>query len=108
MLHGPAASELLRVEGVMDGSFLMAVAYHTLGHPGLGPAARALYAADFLEPGRDIRNEWRGGLRSRMPHDAEAVVREILSARIVHLLDTGRPIRPETAAFWNQMARERT
>ncbi len=54
ILHGPAAAERLRVEGVADGELLLAVAYHTLGHPALGTLGRALYAADFLEPGRDL------------------------------------------------------
>ena len=55
MLHGPAAAELLRREGVEDQGLLLAVAYHTLGHPDLGRVGFALYAADYLEPGRRIR-----------------------------------------------------
>ncbi len=106
LLHGPAAAERLRLEGVEDGELLTAVAYHTLGHRRLGTLGRALYAADLLEPGRDLRNEWRDGLRSRMPSDLQAVVREILAARIAYVTDRGRPLRPETVGFWNSMARE--
>jgi HD superfamily phosphohydrolase YqeK len=103
VLHGPAAAERLRAEGVRDEPFLLALAYHTLGHPDLDRAGRALYAADFLEPGRRLRNEWRAGLRARMPDDPEGVLREIVRARMVHLLDEGRPVRPETLAFWNRL-----
>lgn len=102
-LHGPAAAERLRVDGVADGELLKAVAYHTLGHPDLGGLGRALYAADFLEPGRDLRNEWRAGLRDRLPADLDAVVREVLGARIVHLVEKGSALRPETVGFWNAL-----
>ena len=101
LLHGPAAAERLRVEGVKDGEFLNAVAFHTLGHPGLGLMGRSLYAADFLEPGRDLLNEWRAELRGRMPGELDGVVREVLGARIHHLVELGSPLRPETVAFWN-------
>ena len=106
VLHGPAAAERLRVEGVNDGEFLRAIAYHTLGHPGLDQLGVALYAADFLEPGRDLLNDWREDLRERMPGDLINVVREILAARLGHLLEAGRPVRSETMAFWNSLSHE--
>ena len=105
-LHGPAAAERLRGAGVMDGAFLRAVAYHTLGHPQLDDVGLALYAADFLEPGRNLRNAWRKELRERMPGETTDVVREILAARIEHLLKSRRPLRTETVAFWNVLAGE--
>ena len=103
ILHGPAAAERLRVDGVEDGELLRAVAYHTLGHPSLGTLGQALYAADFLEPGRDLLNEWRAELRARTPGELGAVVREILAARIVHLVQAGRRVRAETIGFWNAL-----
>ena len=106
VLHGPAAAAQLWGEGVRDAAVLNAVAWHTLGHPDLDGMGRAVYAADFLEPGRDLRNEWRATLRERFSTAADDVVREILGARIRHLLDGGRPVRRETVAFWNSMAQE--
>lgn len=107
ILHGPAAAERLRLDGVGDGALLLAVAYHTLGHADLGPEGRALYAADFLDPGRvGLRDDWRAGLRARMPGAVAEVVREILGARIRHLVEVGRPVRPETVGFWNSMVGE--
>jgi 2-amino-4-hydroxy-6-hydroxymethyldihydropteridine diphosphokinase len=103
ILHGPAAAERLRLDGVEDGTLLRAVAYHTLGHPALGPLGQALYVADFLEPGRDLRNAWRAELRARLPGDLGAVVREVLGARIVHLVERGSAIRAETTGFWNAL-----
>lgn len=104
VLHGPAAAERLRREGVRDGELLRAVAYHTLGHPKLGRLGRFLYVADFVEPGRDLLNEWRASLRARMPDGIIEVLRAVLGARIGHLVEEGRRLRPETIAFWNSLA----
>ncbi len=103
VLHGPAAAERLRREGLDDEAFLDALRWHTLGHPSLDRAGRALYAADFLEPGRSLRNAWRAKLRARLPHELEAVLTEVVGARLRHLLERARPIRPETLAFWNRL-----
>ena len=87
LLHGPAASERLRVDGVLDGELLRAVAFRTVGDPSFRTLGRALYAADFLEPGRSFLPEWRAELRSSMPHELDRVVLEIARARIGNLLD---------------------
>ncbi|HET8655536.1 MAG TPA: HD domain-containing protein [Longimicrobiaceae bacterium] len=104
LLHGPAAAERLR--GQASDRLLDAVRFHTLGHPRLDRLGRALYLADFLEPGRDFSPEWRAELRGRMPHDLDAVLREVVASRIRHLVDAGKPIRPETAAFWSSLVGE--
>jgi HD superfamily phosphohydrolase YqeK len=98
ILHGPAAAARLR--GGVDPRVQAAVRYHTVGHPGLGRLGRALYLADFLEPGRDFAEEWRASLRARMPDEMDEVLVEVLASRIRHLLEQRKPIRPETAAFW--------
>ena len=107
LLHGPAAAHMLRCDGVRDAEVLQAVAFHTLGHPELTMPGEALYAADFLEPGRDLRNDWRDDLRERMPQDHRSVVREICAARVAHLIEERRPVRRETVAFWNSLVEAR-
>ena len=104
LLHGPAVAELMRREGVDDCELLLACAYHTFGNPEFGRTGWALYVADFLEPGRDRANEWRAGLRARMPGEMADVIREVLGARIIYRLEEGRPVRQETIACWNLMA----
>lgn len=104
LLHGPAAAELLR--GELDEELCMAIRYHTTGHPELGRLGRALYLADFLEPGRDFEEEWRASLRARMPEGMPEVLREVIAARIEHLLELRKPIREETAAFWSRVVEE--
>jgi len=104
VLHGPGAARRLRDEGVEDEELLDAIAYHTLGSARFGTVGLALYSADFLEPGRWAREEWRAGLRRRAPRELEEVVKEILQARIGYLLERGRPLHPETLGFWNRMS----
>jgi len=105
LIHGPAVAARLRAEGVEDEGLLHAITYHTLGHPDFDTVGRLLYIADFLEPGRSFRPLWRAVLRSRMPHAADEVIREVAAARVRHLLERGMTIRPETLAFWNAITR---
>lgn len=107
VLHGPAVAYQLEQDGVGDESFRLAVAYHTLGHPDLDRLGRALFLADFLDPGRPFRARWREGLRRRMPDALEDVLCTVLPARICYLLERGMALRPETAAFWNRIVSER-
>jgi 2-amino-4-hydroxy-6-hydroxymethyldihydropteridine diphosphokinase len=104
VLHGPGAAARLRETGVADEEFLHAVTYHTLGSAGFGTLGMALFAADFLEPGRKLQFEWKETLRARASRDLDGVVREILLARIRYQVGKGRPLHPETVAFWNRMA----
>jgi len=104
LLHGPAAAARLRSEGFRDEGILNAITYHTVGHPDLDAAGRALYLADFLEPGRNFDPIGRAAWRARMPHDLDNVLREVLAARIQHMIASHRPMRSETLAFWNQVA----
>jgi HD superfamily phosphohydrolase YqeK len=101
ILHGPAAAARLGAE--VDEAVAMAISYHTLGHPALDRLGRALYLADFLEPGRDFLDEWRASLRARMPREIDAVLVEVVASRLCHLVDGRRPIREETAAFWSTL-----
>jgi len=105
-LHGPAAAARLASLGVTDAGLLRAIAYHTVGHPDLDRLGRALYLADYLEPGRAADAEMRAELRSRMPHEFDAVLREVIAHRIRHSLARHRAIRPETMSFWNAVVSE--
>ena len=106
LLHAPAAAERLRREGVDDVELLDAVAFHPLGDGGFGRLGRALYAADFLEPGRDFLAELREGLRARAPHELDEVTLEVARLRIAHIRETGRVLDPRTRAFWTSLGGE--
>lgn len=104
ILHGPGAAIRLAREGVEDQELLHAIRFHTLGSAGFKALGLALYAADFLEPGRKRRRAWRERLRRRAAGDLQGVVREILADRIHYLLKKGRPVHPKTMEFWNRFS----
>jgi len=101
VLHGPAVAERLRAEGVDDEPLLCAIAYHTLGHPALDRLGRALYLADFLEPGRGFEPLRRASLRARMPASMDAVLRSVVGARLRHVIRAGHAVSRESVDFWN-------
>ena len=101
LLHGPAAAE--RLAGEADPELLDAIRYHTLGSARFGRLGRALYLADFLEPGRRYEPEWTASLRARMPHEMEAVMREVVNARVRHVAESGSILHPETRALHEQV-----
>ena len=103
LIHGPAAAARLGEEGVDDQELLLALSWHSLGHPEMERLGRALYMADFLEPGRSFRREWRAGLRGKVPEQPRAVLREVVRNRVGWSMDQGHPLRPETVAFWNDL-----
>lgn len=107
VLHGPAAAHRLEQDSVGDPPLRLAIAYHTLGHPDLDRLGRALFLADFLDPGRAFRASWRAALRSRLPDALDDVLWTVLAARICYLTERGMALRPETTAFWNRIVTER-
>jgi len=106
ILHGPAAAA--RLSGHVGHSTLQAIRYHTIGHPALDTMGRAVYLADFLDPGREFLLDWRAELRDRMPKELDGVLEEVVATRIRHLLDRRKPLRPETAAFWSALVTARS
>jgi HD superfamily phosphohydrolase YqeK len=103
LLHGPAAAERLRADGVADEPLLLAISFHSIGHPDLDELGRALFIADYIEPGRRYDPAKLAVLRARMPASRTEVLLEVLQTRMARLLGDGRPIRSETAAFWNRL-----
>jgi HD superfamily phosphohydrolase YqeK len=96
LLHGPAAAE--RLNGDADEEIRDAVRYHTLGFAGFGLLGKALYLADFMEPGRTFDPAWTASLRARMPGEMDAVLREVVDARVRHVGEGGE-VHPVTLAF---------
>jgi len=108
VIHGPAAADRLRLAGVTDEPLLTAIAFHSLGSPDFDDIGKALYVADFLEPGRKIQPKWRARLRSEMPGGLNAVARTVVGKRIQFLVKKGRPVPLETLGLWNVLAKGRS
>ena len=101
MLHGPAAAARLAQEGESRQELLDAIRYHTVGSSAWGRLGRALYMADYLEPGRKFSRADRAYLASQVPHDFDATFRQVLRARLEWSLREGMRLFPEAVALWN-------
>ena len=103
VLHGPAAARRLESEGETRRDVLEAIRWHTLGNPDWGRTGRALYMADFLEPGRPFSRAERAFLARTLPRDFDGVFRQVVQLRLEWTLREGKPVFAETAALWNQL-----
>jgi len=101
VLHGPAAAQRLRADGEARRDVLDAVAWHTLGNPDWARTGRALFMADYLEPGRPFARDERAFLAAHVPHDFERVFREVVRHRLAWTVREGKTLHPETVAMWN-------
>jgi len=103
MLHGPAAATRMEQDGEARSNVLAAVRYHTVGSPDWDRTGRALYMADFLEPGRGFSARDRAFLAAQVPHDFDGVFRQVVRARLEWSLHEGHSLFPETVALWNDV-----
>jgi 2-amino-4-hydroxy-6-hydroxymethyldihydropteridine diphosphokinase len=99
--HGPAAADRLAAEGEGRSDVLDAIRWHTVGHAAWGRTGRALYLADYLEPGRAFNRPERRFLAGQVVHDFDGVFRQVVRLRIEWTLREGKMLFPETAALWN-------
>ena len=103
VLHGPAAAARLEIEGETRAGVLMAVRWHTVGNADWDRTGRALFMADFLEPGRGFMRDDRAFLASHLPTDFDGVFRQVVRTRLEWTLREGKPLFPESAVLWNSV-----
>lgn len=103
VLHGPAAAARLAAEGERRPDVLDAVRWHTVGHGAWERTGRALYMADFLEPGRHFLAADRAFLARQLPHDFDGVFRQVVRMRLEWTLREGKALFPEAVDLWNSV-----
>lgn len=103
MLHGPAAADRLLAEGEGRRDVLEAIRWHTVGFAGWGRTGRALYMADFLEPGRTFMQADRAFLADRVPGAFDAVFRQVVRLRLEWTIREGKGLAHETVSLWNSV-----
>ncbi|MDO8500350.1 MAG: hypothetical protein Q7S20_00730 [Gemmatimonadaceae bacterium] len=103
LLHGPAAAVQLEADGEKRRGVLGAIRYHTIGSPDWDRTGKALYMADYLEPGRKFSREDRFFLAAQVPHSFDAVFRQVVRFRLDWSVREGNHIFPETVALWNSL-----
>jgi 2-amino-4-hydroxy-6-hydroxymethyldihydropteridine diphosphokinase len=101
MLHGPAAAVRLERDGETRSDLLDAIRWHTVGSADWGRLGRALFMADFLEPGRRFARGDRAFLAAHVAQDFDGVFRQVVSMRLQHALREGHSLFPETVTLWN-------
>jgi len=104
VLHGPAAAARLALDGETRDGVLLAVRWHTVGNAAWDHTGRALFMADFLEPGRGFAREDRAFLASLLPRDFDGVFRQVVRMRLEWTLREGKPLFPESIVLWNSVS----
>ena len=103
VLHGPAAAAMLEREAESRAAVLLAVRWHTLGNPAWDRTGRALFMADFLEPGRGFMQADRAFLVAALHADFDGVFRQVVRMRLEWTLREGKALFPETVGLWNSV-----
>lgn len=103
ILHGPAAAAKLAAQGERRAGMLEAIRWHTVGFPGWSRTGRALYMADFLEPGRTFARADRAYLASHVARDFDGTFRQVVKERIEWTVREGKALFPETVSLWNSV-----
>jgi len=103
VLHGPAAATHLERTGEKRAGVLAAVRYHTVGNPSWDHPGRALFMADFLEPGRRFQVADREFLAAQLPRDFDGVFRQVVRMRLEWTLREGKALFPESVGLWNSV-----
>jgi HD superfamily phosphohydrolase YqeK len=103
MLHGPAAAQQLVADGESRVEVLEAVRWHTVGCATWARTGRALYMADFLEPGRSFMQADRAFLAECVPTAFESVFRQVVRLRLEWALREGKGLAPEAIALWESV-----
>jgi HD superfamily phosphohydrolase YqeK len=101
LLHGPAAAAKLVAEGEARDDVIQAVRYHTIGCASWARVGRALYMADFLEPGRKFMATDRAYLAHQVPADFDGTFRQVVRLRLEWTIREGKSLHAETVALWN-------
>jgi predicted HD superfamily hydrolase involved in NAD metabolism len=99
LLHGPAAANYLIAQGEQRQNLLDAIRYHSIGSKEWDRVGRALYMADYLEPGRDFDIERRARLSLEVPRAFDATFRDVVRSRMAYAREQGFTEYPESVAL---------
>lgn len=102
LLHGPATANLLAADGERRQPVLDAIRWHTIGAPDWDRVGKALFMADYLEPGRSFDIEQRAFLARQLPHDFDGVFGQVLRLRLEWSIRDGKPLLMPTVELWNR------
>lgn len=99
LLHGPAAATRLALDGETRQNVLDAIRYHSIGSNQWDRVGKALYMADYLEPGRTFDVERRARLADQVPTDFDGSFRQVVIARMEYARLQNYTVYPESVAL---------
>lgn len=99
LLHGPASAARLARDGESRQNLLDAIRYHSIGSAKWDRVGRALYMADYLEPGRKFDVERRAALAELVPQDFDEAFKRVVIARMEYARQEDFTLYPESAAL---------
>jgi HD superfamily phosphohydrolase YqeK len=103
LLHGPAAAARLARDGEHRQNLLDAVRYHSIGSERWDRVGRALYMADYLEPGRKFDLERRAKLAALVHRDFGDAFRQVVEARMEYARLNSFTVYPESRALLDSL-----
>ena len=105
LLHGRAGAVILESEfGLKNEAILQAVRWHTSGHPGMGEIGKALFVADYIEPGREhVTEDYRKTIYTLSLNE---MVLEVLSSQIEYLRNKGNIIVESSFLLYDKLLSE--
>ena len=112
LLHAPAgAMEARKLLGVRDLEIEEAIACHTTGRAGMGLLAKIIFVADAVEPERDFDAAYAARRMLEQDNEDARLLDEVLlfllDRQIVHIVETGSPLHPDTVFTRNWVAGDR-
>ncbi|OYW70191.1 MAG: phosphohydrolase [Aerococcus viridans] len=104
--HGPLAAMIANRDfGVTDEDILKAVWNHTIGGYDMTLDQKVLFVADYIEPGRTFKGVDKA--RELAKNNLDDAVDYKMKQSIIHLVDSGRIVYPETINIYNDWTAKR-
>jgi 2-amino-4-hydroxy-6-hydroxymethyldihydropteridine diphosphokinase len=103
LLHGPAAAVRAEQDGERRQDVLEAVRFHTVGSTTWNQTGKALYMADFLEPGRSFLTTERAFIAEHVPQDFDGAFRQCVRLKLEWSLSQGGELFSQSVDLWNSV-----
>ncbi len=104
LLHGRASAMLVKEStGFADPEVLQAIRDHVTGRPSMGPLSKVLFAADFLEEGREFLPP--GFARRTLALDLDAMTLAVLDGKIQYVRAESKPVAQSSLNLFEELTR---